>query len=101
MCTASSLEDRGTAGSTTASRRTPMTLVSLGRRAAALAAVALTVGCMGTASASVRVPLSGWNGGTPPPQGNDLKAVDFLGGRGYAVGAAGTALRTDDGGLAW
>jgi photosystem II stability/assembly factor-like uncharacterized protein len=78
-----------------------MTLVSHGRRAAALAAVALMVGCVGTASASVRVPLSGWNWGNPTPQGNDLKAIDFLGGRGYAVGAAGTALRTDDGGLAW
>ena len=49
----------------------------------------------------MRVPLSGWNWGNPTPQGNDLKAIDFLGGRGYAVGAAGTALRTDDGGATW
>jgi photosystem II stability/assembly factor-like uncharacterized protein len=52
-------------------------------------------------AASVRVPLSGWNWGNPAPQGNALKAVDFTGGRGYAVGAAGTSLRSDDGGLNW
>src|SRR5204862_6456256 len=35
------------------------------------------------------------------PQGNTLRALDFLSGRGYAVGDAGTALRTDDGGATW
>jgi len=78
-----------------------MTLVSLGRRAAAVATVAIAIGGAHSASAAVRVPLSGWNWGNPTPQGNDLKAIDFLGGRGYAVGAAGTALRSDDGGLNW
>lgn len=78
-----------------------MTLVSFGRKALALTAVTLTVGGVGLADASVRVPLSGWSWGNPTPQGNDLKAVDFAGGRGYAVGAAGTALRTDDGGATW
>lgn len=78
-----------------------MTLVSFGRRAVALAAVLFTVGGAGVAVASVRVPLSGWNWGNPTPQGNDLTAIDFLGGRGYAVGTAGTALRTDDGGATW
>jgi photosystem II stability/assembly factor-like uncharacterized protein len=72
----------------------------LGHLAGALAAVLLAV--FATASAaSVRVPLSGWNWGNPAPQGNALKAVDFTGGRGYAVGTAGTALRSDDGGLTW
>ena len=77
-----------------------MTLVSSGRRAVALAA-ALFMLWFHVATASVRVPLSGWNWGNPTPQGNDLRAIDFLGGRGYAVGAAGTALRTDDGGATW
>jgi photosystem II stability/assembly factor-like uncharacterized protein len=78
-----------------------MTLVSYGRKALALTAVVFTVGGAGLADASVRVPLSGWNWGNPTPQGNDLKAIDFAGGRGYAVGAAGTALRSDDGGATW
>ncbi len=78
-----------------------MTLVSSGRKALALTAVVFTVGGVGLADASVRVPLSGWNWGNPTPQGNDLQAIDFAGGRGYAVGAAGTALRSDDGGATW
>ncbi|MDX6678304.1 MAG: hypothetical protein QOE31_2356 [Solirubrobacteraceae bacterium] len=78
-----------------------MTMLSHGRKAIALTTAALTLGCAGAASAAVRVPLSGWNWGNPTPQGNDLKAIDFLGGRGYAVGNAGTALRTDDGGETW
>ena len=68
--------------------------------AAALAMTLALAGVQAT-SASVRVPLSGWNWGNPTPQGNDLKAIDFVGARGYAVGNAGTALRTDDGGLTW
>jgi photosystem II stability/assembly factor-like uncharacterized protein len=62
---------------------------------------ALLVVLATASAASVRVPLSGWNWGNPAPQGNDLKAIDFLAGRGYAVGAAGTALRSDDGGATW
>ncbi|MDX6719579.1 MAG: hypothetical protein QOJ63_1833, partial [Solirubrobacteraceae bacterium] len=65
-----------------------------------VAAVLLAV-FASAATASVRVPLSGWNWGNPAPQGNALNAVDFVAGRGYAVGAAGTALRTDDAGLTW
>jgi photosystem II stability/assembly factor-like uncharacterized protein len=65
-------------------------------------AVVAMVAVFATASAaSVRVPLSGWNWGNPAPQGNSLSAVAFTGGRGYAVGTAGTALRSDDGGLTW
>jgi photosystem II stability/assembly factor-like uncharacterized protein len=59
---------------------------------------------LAAASASgiaVQVARSGWSWGNPTPQGNSLAAVDFLNGRGYAVGAAGTALRTDDGGATW
>jgi photosystem II stability/assembly factor-like uncharacterized protein len=77
-----------------------MSVQQLGLRSAAVSAALLAA--LATASAaSVRVPLSGWSWGNPAPQGNDLKAVDFLAGRGYAVGAAGTALRTDDGGATW
>ncbi|MEA2132007.1 MAG: hypothetical protein QOJ85_4898, partial [Solirubrobacteraceae bacterium] len=77
-----------------------MSVQRLGLRSAAAAAALLAA--LATASAaSVRVPLSGWSWGNPAPQGNDLKAVDFLAGRGYAVGAAGTTLRTDDGGATW
>ena len=70
-----------------------MSLKRLGQHAGALAVVVLAV-FASTSAASVRVPLSGWNWGNPAPQGNALKAVDFIGGRGYAVGNAGTALRS-------
>ena len=77
-----------------------MSIKALGLRSVAVTAALLTL-CVSAASASVRVPLSGWNWGNPAPQGNDLRAIDFQAGRGYAVGAAGTALRTDDGGATW
>jgi photosystem II stability/assembly factor-like uncharacterized protein len=53
------------------------------------------------ASASVQVSQSGWQWGNPTPQGNTIRAMDFVAGRGYAIGDDGTALRTDDGGLTW
>ena len=66
--------------------------------AAALAAAVLAA----TASAApVTTSQSGWTWGNPTPQGNELRAVDFAGGRGYAVGEFGTVLRTDDGGTSW
>jgi photosystem II stability/assembly factor-like uncharacterized protein len=77
-----------------------MSLKRLGQHAGALAVVVLAA-FASTSAASVRVPLSGWNWGNPAPQGNALKAIDFGGGRGYAVGTAGTALRSDDGGVTW
>ena len=49
----------------------------------------------------MQVSQSGWFWGNPTPQGNTLRALEFLSGRGYAVGDAGTALRTDDGGATW
>jgi photosystem II stability/assembly factor-like uncharacterized protein len=74
--------------------------MSIKRFGVVVAAVLLAV-FVSASAASVRVPLSGWNWGNPAPQGNALSAVDFVAGRGYAVGAAGTALRTDDAGLTW
>lgn len=77
-----------------------MSVKRLAQRSGGVAATLLAV-FAAMSAASVRVPLSGWNWGNPTPQGNALKAVAFTGGRGYAVGAAGTALRSDDGGLNW
>jgi photosystem II stability/assembly factor-like uncharacterized protein len=77
-----------------------MSIKRVGQRSGVLAAALLAIAASAS-PASVRVPLSGWNWGNPTPQGNALKAVDFTGGRGYAVGTAGTALRSDDGGLHW
>jgi photosystem II stability/assembly factor-like uncharacterized protein len=63
---------------------------------AAVAAVGAAPG-----SAAVQVSQSGWQWGNPTPQGNTIRAMDFAGGRGYAIGDDGTALRTDDGGATW
>ena len=43
---------------------------------------------LGTApsSAAVQVSQSGWQWGNPTPQGNTIRAIDFNGGRGYAIG---------------
>lgn len=51
--------------------------------------------------AAVQVSQSGWAWGNPTPQGNSIRAMEFSGGRGYAIGDAGTVLRTDDGGATW
>ena len=53
------------------------------------------------ADAAVQVSQSGWQWGNPTPQGNTIRAMDFIAGRGYAIGDDGTALRTDDGGATW
>jgi photosystem II stability/assembly factor-like uncharacterized protein len=53
------------------------------------------------APGSVTVPQSGWSWGNPSPQGNTLRSIDFVGARGFAAGAAGTVLKTDDGGTTW
>jgi photosystem II stability/assembly factor-like uncharacterized protein len=56
----------------------------------------------GGAGAAVQLGQSGWAWASPAPQGNSLFALGFAGGgRGYAAGAFGTVLRTDDGGLSW
>jgi photosystem II stability/assembly factor-like uncharacterized protein len=44
---------------------------------------------------------SGWYWGNPAPQGQNLAAVAFQGTTGYAVGALGTVLRSEDGGETW
>jgi photosystem II stability/assembly factor-like uncharacterized protein len=69
-----------------------------------LAALAAAFACAllaGLGSASVNVAQSGWSWGSPTPQGNTLNSIDFVQGRGYAAGDAGTVLRTDDGGQTW
>jgi photosystem II stability/assembly factor-like uncharacterized protein len=73
------------------------------RCAYASIAAALMVALMvaTAAAAPVRTSQSGWTWGNPRPQGNDLRAIDFAGGRGYAVGDFGTVLRTSDGAANW
>ena len=53
------------------------------------------------APAAVQNSQSGWAWGNPQPQGNTIRAMDFAPGRTYAVGDAGTGLRSDDGGTTW
>ena len=65
------------------------------------AAIAAVLAAPAAAPAAVQVSQSGWLWGNPTPQGNTIRAIDFDGGRGYAIGDAGTALRTDDGGATW
>jgi photosystem II stability/assembly factor-like uncharacterized protein len=67
--------------------------------AAAVSLIALAAPSV--AEATVQVSQSGWAWGNPSPQGNSIRAMSFSGLRGYAVGDAGTALRTDDGGATW
>ena len=66
----------------------------------ALAALSLASACP-EAQAQVQASQSGWQWGNPTPQGNTIRALDFIAGRGYAIGDDGTALRTDDGGATW
>ena len=54
-----------------------------------------------SASAAVSVGHSGWTWGNPSPQGNEIRGLEFAGGRGYAAGKFGTLLRTDDAGSTW
>jgi photosystem II stability/assembly factor-like uncharacterized protein len=53
------------------------------------------------APAAVTVGHSGWNWGSPRPQGQTIKALEFDGARGYAAGDFGTVLVTDDAGATW
>jgi photosystem II stability/assembly factor-like uncharacterized protein len=66
-----------------------------------LAALSLAAACAHPAEAAVQVSQSGWQWGNPTPQGNTIRAMDFVSGRGFAIGDDGTALRTDDGGAGW
>ena len=67
----------------------------------ACAALGLAAACPAAGQAAVQVSQSGWQWGNPTPQGNTIRAMDFIAGRGYAIGDDGTALRTDDGGVTW
>lgn len=55
----------------------------------------------GAGAAPVSVGQSGWFWGSPQPQGNVIRAVEFSGSRGYAAGEFGTVLRSDDAGANW
>lgn len=86
---------RPTTRDTAARRRTP--------RSALLVALA-AAGLLTTAPAAlggVQVGSSAWEWGNPQPQGNTLRATDFRGLTGYAVGNFGTLLKTVDGGTTW
>lgn len=67
----------------------------------ATAAICASLGLALSASGQVSVGHSGWTWGNPKPQGNTLSGLDFAGPRGYASGAFGTLLRTDDAGATW
>jgi photosystem II stability/assembly factor-like uncharacterized protein len=66
-----------------------------------LAAASTLAVVVATGSAAVNVAQSGWSWGNPTPQGNTLVSIDFVQGRGYAAGAAGSVLRSDDAGATW
>ena len=46
------------------------------------------------AQGAVTVGHSGWSWGSPSPQGQTVRALEFEGARGYAAGAFGTVLVT-------
>lgn len=75
-------------------RRTRRTMI------AAVAAGGLAT-LAGPAAANVQVGSSAWEWGNPQPQGNTLRATDFRGLTGYAVGDFGTLLKSADGGSTW
>src|SRR5687767_8694033 len=53
------------------------------------------------AQGAVTVGHSGWNWGSPQPQGQTIRAMEFEGARGYAAGEFGTVLVTQDSGATW
>jgi photosystem II stability/assembly factor-like uncharacterized protein len=72
---------------------------------ACLAQVLAIAGCLVVAPAAGAAPVtvghSGWDWSNPLPQGNTIRALDFLGPIGYAAGDYGTVLASDDGGESW
>jgi hypothetical protein len=66
-----------------------------------VAALSLAAACPAEAQVQVQVSQSGWQWGNPTPQGNTIRAMDFTPEVTYAVGDAGTGLRSDDGGTNW
>ena len=64
-------------------------------------AVLVLAAAAATATGAVSTGHSSWVWASPQPQGNTLTGLDFAGNRGYAAGAFGTLLRTDDAGANW
>src|SRR5207248_1683083 len=97
---------RGRADARAGAARIPRLPRRVSRERTRLAAAALALCVVAGAStaagqASVFVGHSGWFWANPLPQGNTLRALDFAGERGYAVGDFGTVLRSDDAGGSW
>jgi photosystem II stability/assembly factor-like uncharacterized protein len=66
-----------------------------------LCGLAATAACAASAQAQVVNGQSGWEWGTPTPQGNGINDIGFVGGVGYAVGNFGTIMSTTDAGQTW
>jgi photosystem II stability/assembly factor-like uncharacterized protein len=71
------------------------------RRLIVVLVVAASLSLVPTASGAVTVGHSGWSWGSPTPQGHTIRALEFDGARGYAAGAFGTVLVSEDSGLTW
>jgi photosystem II stability/assembly factor-like uncharacterized protein len=68
---------------------------------AALGCLLAAVVLAAPAQAQVANGQSGWQWGTPTPQGNAINDIGFIGGVGYAVGNFGTIMSTTDAGQTW
>jgi photosystem II stability/assembly factor-like uncharacterized protein len=73
----------------------------LGTICGTICALGVSLGAPSALAAPVSVGHSGWTWGDPSPQGNTLNDVVFTGSHGFAVGAFGTVLRSEDGGNTW
>jgi photosystem II stability/assembly factor-like uncharacterized protein len=71
------------------------------RRLILALASAVSLALVPSAAAAVTVGHSGWNWGSPSPQGQTIRALEFDGALGYAAGTFGTVLSTQDGGATW
>ena len=69
--------------------------------AAILCGVLATAAMAASAQAQVVNGQSGWEWGTPTPQGNSINDIGFIAGVGYAVGNFGTIMSTTDAGQTW
>jgi photosystem II stability/assembly factor-like uncharacterized protein len=68
---------------------------------AVLGGLVALVAFAASAQAQVANGQSGWQWGTPTPQGNSINDIGFSGGVGYAVGNFGTIISTTDAGATW
>src|SRR3989442_13428643 len=75
--------------------------MSFGRLGLAMVLTGVALLTISSAGAAVNTGHSGWNWGSPLPQGEAIHAIDFQGTRGYAAGDFGTLTRSDDAGLTW